>query len=188
MNLLRREPLPLYKKSGLKDRKGHCNGDPAICAPGFLCYLLTMEFFPAAPPGCSLTATAMPSLVHAPNPSPSPSPPPHQGTYISDWVTQDWSADYAHGFYLALPATDRLLSSLLILQSHKRPSLSLLVPFLEWAFMGVGTSLLSFLSGVLILSLFHFYFPFPSFLHPTQFHRDFFLVPLGVRGPLLVGL
>ena len=29
--------------------------------------------------------------------------------------------------------------------------------------------------------------PFP-FLHPTQFHKDFFLIPLGVRGHLLVGL
>lgn len=77
MKLLRREPLSLFKKSGPKDGKGHCNGGPAICAPGFLCYLLTMEFFPAAPAGCPLTATALPSLVHSPNPSPSPSPPPH---------------------------------------------------------------------------------------------------------------
>lgn len=68
VKLLRREPLSLFKKSGPKDGKGHCNGDPAICAPGFLCFLLTMEFFPAAPPGCPLTATALPSLVHAPNP------------------------------------------------------------------------------------------------------------------------
>ena len=66
----------------------------------------------------------------------------------------------------------------LILQSHKGPSLSLLVPFLEWAFMGVGTSLLSFLSGVLILSLFHFYFPFPSLFYILpSFTRIFFLSP-----------
>ena len=180
VKLLRREPLSLFKKSGPKDGKGHCNGDPAICAPGFLCFLLTMEFFPAAPPGCPLTATALPSLVHAPNPSPSPSPPPHQGTYSSDWAAQDWSADYAHGSYLVLPATDRLLSSPLTLQSHKRPSLSLLVPFLEWAFLGVGTSLLSFLSGVLMLSLFHFYFPFPSlpFFTSCPVSQGFFSYPL----------
>ena len=113
-------------------------------------------------------------------PPPSPSPPPHQGTYSSDWAAQDWSADYAHGSYLVLPATDRLVSSPLTLQSHKRPSLSLLVPFLEWAFLGVGTSLLSFLSGVLMLSLFHFYFPFPSlpFFTSCPVSQGFFSYPL----------
>lgn len=107
------------------------------------------------------------------------SPPPHQETCISDWGSQGCSTDYTHGFCLVLPATDRLLSSPLILQSHKPPCLSLLVPFLEWAFMGVGTSLLQLPLRSVDSIPFPLLFPLSFFFTSYPVSQEFFSCPLG---------